>query len=69
MKVTPTGEEVVGVEKKPLGGFWRLNQNDLEMLLKGEKWVEGRRCHRGHAGQLWSQTLGCFLLCPLPAPG
>ena len=46
MKVTPTGGEVVGVEKKPLGGFWRLNQNDLEMLLKGEKWVEGRRCHR-----------------------
>lgn len=35
MKVTGTGEKVVGMEKVPLGDVWRLNQNDLEMLLKG----------------------------------
>ena len=33
--MTGIGEEVVEMQKAPLGDVWRMNQNNLEMLLKG----------------------------------
>ena len=68
-----TGEEIVGMEKRPLGDVWRLNQNDLEMLLKRRKGqkvggiTDNFQINSG--ARPWASLLPRFLWYPLPALG